>query len=234
MDGPRLVGVGARDRPRAFPLRRLRRSRDVAAFDIAVDFPRAEAWDRDIINTLDADLSAFFAAGGKLLQNHGWADPQTSPGNSTQYYARVTEAVGGDVGDSYRLFMAPGMARCGGDGPNTFDAMAALEAWVERGARSAGRTASRARPRRSRAAALSVPATGRLHGAGQHGRGVELRVPLEAAHRLVCRGDRAVHVPGRMGGRQEPRLELRRRRVDAAREHPAEEARVTRRVAAGG
>ena len=30
--------------------------------------------------------------------------------------------------------MAPGMAHCGGgDGPNTFDMVAALEQWVERG-----------------------------------------------------------------------------------------------------
>ena len=34
----------------------------------------------------------------------------------------------------YRLFMAPGMAHCGGGpGPNTFDMQAALEQWVEKG-----------------------------------------------------------------------------------------------------
>ena len=34
--------------------------------------------------------------------------------------------------DSYRLFMAPGMAHCsGGEGPNTFDMVSALEQWVE-------------------------------------------------------------------------------------------------------
>ena len=33
---------------------------------------------------------------------------------------------------SHRLFMAPGMAHCGGgEGPNTFDMVAALEQWVE-------------------------------------------------------------------------------------------------------
>ena len=38
------------------------------------------------------------------------------------------------VHGSYRLFMAPGMAHCGGgDGPNTFDMVGALEQWVERG-----------------------------------------------------------------------------------------------------
>jgi feruloyl esterase len=33
-----------------------------------------------------------------------------------------------------RLFMAPGMLHCaGGPGPNTFDAVGALEQWVEHG-----------------------------------------------------------------------------------------------------
>ena len=33
---------------------------------------------------------------------------------------------------SHRLFMAPGMGHCGGgEGPNTFDMLAALERWVE-------------------------------------------------------------------------------------------------------
>ena len=36
--------------------------------------------------------------------------------------------------NSYRLFMAPGMAHCGGgEGPNTFDMVSALEQWVEHG-----------------------------------------------------------------------------------------------------
>lgn len=47
------------------------------------------------------------------------------------------EEVLGDaakVHGSYRLFMAPGMAHCGGgEGPNTFDMVSALEQWVEYG-----------------------------------------------------------------------------------------------------
>jgi feruloyl esterase len=38
------------------------------------------------------------------------------------------------VNESYRLFMVPGMAHCGGgDGPNQFDVIRALEQWVEKG-----------------------------------------------------------------------------------------------------
>jgi feruloyl esterase len=47
----------------------------------------------------------------------------------------VREFGGADaVHDHYRLFMVPGMAHCGGGtGPNSFDMLAALEAWVEQG-----------------------------------------------------------------------------------------------------
>ncbi len=38
------------------------------------------------------------------------------------------------VADSIRLFMVPGMAHCsGGEGPNNFDMVTAMEQWVEQG-----------------------------------------------------------------------------------------------------
>ena len=105
-------------------------------FNFEVDIAKAEAMDANTLNALDADLSPYFEAGGKLIQYHGWSDPQISPTNATQYYQRVTESLGGrdKLHDSYRLFMAPGMAHCaGGPGPNSFDMISTLEAWVERG-----------------------------------------------------------------------------------------------------
>lgn len=107
----------------------------VADFNFDSDIVRAEETDGGTIDALDPNLQPFLRR-GKLLHYHGWSDPQISPGNSTQYYTRVTEALGGrdHVDASYRLFMAPGMAHCGGgEGPNTFDMVAALEEWVERG-----------------------------------------------------------------------------------------------------
>jgi feruloyl esterase len=96
-----------------------------------------------VLNATSPDLRAFRQRGGKLLQYHGWNDQLIAPVNSIDYYESVvsffeqgqdrTQALA-DVQRFYRLFMAPGMAHCGGGtGPNTFDMQAVLEDWVERG-----------------------------------------------------------------------------------------------------
>ena len=109
---------------------------DVQQFNFDADIVRAEETDADTINALDPNVKPFIDRGGKLIQYHGWSDPQISPGNSTQYYARVLERLGGAaaIRNAYRLFMAPGMAHCGGgEGPGSFDMVTALEQWVEHG-----------------------------------------------------------------------------------------------------
>jgi len=108
----------------------------VDRFNFETDVVLAEETDADTLNALDPDLRPFIEHGGKLIQYHGWSDPQISPAVSVQYYQRVLQASGGKaaVHDSYRLFMAPGMAHCaGGEGPSTFDMVGVLEEWVEEG-----------------------------------------------------------------------------------------------------
>jgi feruloyl esterase len=91
-----------------------------------------------MLNSIDPDLRKFSARGGKLIQYHGWSDPQIAPASSVAYYQTVldklatTKMTASDVQGFYRLFMVPGMAHCGGgDGTSTFDMLAALEQWVE-------------------------------------------------------------------------------------------------------
>jgi feruloyl esterase len=108
----------------------------VSKFDPASDPAKLEGGLSGEIDARSADLKSFFSRGGKLLMYHGWADPQISPFNATTYYEQVVKAAGGagKISGSYRLFMAPGMAHCGGgEGPNDFDKIGTLEQWVEKG-----------------------------------------------------------------------------------------------------
>jgi len=109
---------------------------DYKTLDFDRDIALTDKIENGKINARDPDLSRFFGRSGKLIHYHGWSDPQIPPMSSVKYYNSVLEKMGGagKVKDSYRLFMVPGMAHCGGgDGTSTFDMVSALEAWVEKG-----------------------------------------------------------------------------------------------------
>jgi feruloyl esterase len=109
---------------------------DFRTFDFDQDVARTLKAENGLLNATSPDLKAFLGRGGKLIQYHGWSDPQIQPSGSVAYYRSVLEAMGGaaKVQESYRLFMVPGMAHCGGgDGTSSFDMLGALEQWVEKG-----------------------------------------------------------------------------------------------------
>jgi feruloyl esterase len=106
---------------------------------------RSLDYDRDLayalvrlphLHAMDTNLAPFKKRGGKLIMYAGWVDPVVPPQDNAAYYEAVAREMGGydTTRDFFRLFMAPGMGHCGGGpGPNQFDALAALERWVEKG-----------------------------------------------------------------------------------------------------
>lgn len=118
------------------------------AFDFDFDYdPDLLEFMGRIYNATGTNLSAFKKAGGKILMYHGWADTIVPPIYSQDYYDRVSAAMGGvkKTQQFFRLFMIPGMDHCStaqglepaslgtSIGLDDFDALTALEMWVERG-----------------------------------------------------------------------------------------------------
>ena len=103
-------------------------------------------WEKDLayaeqklpyMSAVDHDLTPFKKRGGRLIMYTGWADPVVPPQDTVAYYDAVVKTMGGleRTREFYRFFLAPGMGHCsGGPGPNQFDALTALEQWVEKGA----------------------------------------------------------------------------------------------------
>jgi feruloyl esterase len=108
---------------------------DWRSFDLDRDAAKANAIDKDV-DELNPHLAAFAKRNGKLLLYHGWADQQVAPGSTVEFYRRAVKQSGdpAQAPNWIRLFMAPGMGHCGGgEGPDTFDEISAMEQWVEQG-----------------------------------------------------------------------------------------------------
>ena len=88
-----------------------------------------------LVDQVNPDLSAFKTRGGKAIVYQGWQDPVVNAIDTIAYYERVRAKQGSqqETDRFFRLFMVPGMGHCsGGTGATTFDALTALDAWVEK------------------------------------------------------------------------------------------------------
>ena len=109
---------------------------DWRTMNLTSDVANIEKAYGNLIDATNPNMKPFFAHNGKLLMYHGWSDQAIAPGNSVNYYESVLQNLGGaaKASNDIRLFMVPAMAHCGGgEGPNDFDKMTAIQNWVEHG-----------------------------------------------------------------------------------------------------
>ncbi|ABV94777.1 feruloyl esterase [Dinoroseobacter shibae DFL 12 = DSM 16493] len=111
-----------------------------ADFDFETD-PARMSRSAGFYNADSPDLSAFRAAGGKMIVWHGWADAIVTPYKTVDWYEKAAEAAGGEetLAENVALFMVPGLDHCGIlAGPSGLtqaglDPMTPLEAWLADG-----------------------------------------------------------------------------------------------------
>lgn len=89
-------------------------------------------------NPTAADMRRLLRSRTKLLMYHNLSDQVLTPYMSINFYKRLAALHGGyaKVQRTARLYTLPGTGHCGmsGVGPTNFDAIGAMEDWVERGA----------------------------------------------------------------------------------------------------
>ena len=88
----------------------------------------------EILGASDPDLSRLHAKGGKILWIQGQDDPSVSPYANAEVYESMVKRMGqSKVDDLMRFYLVPGLAHGGGNFSPTWDNLAILDAWVDRG-----------------------------------------------------------------------------------------------------
>ncbi|WP_240636090.1 tannase/feruloyl esterase family alpha/beta hydrolase [Caldimonas tepidiphila] len=87
------------------------------------------------VGAMNPDLSAFAARGGKAIVMHGLADEVISPNQTIAYYQEVQRRLRGaaPVDGFMRLYTVPGFQHGGGPFVPFWDALGALDRWVDGG-----------------------------------------------------------------------------------------------------
>ncbi|MGH8218452.1 MAG: tannase/feruloyl esterase family alpha/beta hydrolase, partial [Steroidobacteraceae bacterium] len=92
-----------------------------------------------IMDVTDQSLARFRAKGGKIIMTHGTADDFITPHNSIAYYERQLAHFGQKRLRSFlRFYLIPGFSHGFGAFNAKFDALPALEQWVQSGRAPAG------------------------------------------------------------------------------------------------
>ena len=107
---------------------------DFRTLDVEKDTRDIDARLGPLINSINADLTAFQKNGGKLLMYQSWNETWIPPRALTVYYNDVVKTMGGEnrTKDFFRLFMVPDSGRCPADN-GAFDALDILRKWREDG-----------------------------------------------------------------------------------------------------
>jgi Tannase and feruloyl esterase len=100
-------------------------------------------FDRDLDRTRQTEAlndangtahESFAGHGGKLIVYHGLSDQAMSTGSLTAWYEQLTPRDAQGAQSWARLFLVPGMTHCGGgESTDRFDALTAIQDWVEKG-----------------------------------------------------------------------------------------------------
>jgi feruloyl esterase len=108
---------------------------DFHTLDVSKHLEVARKADGGTVSATSANIQPFVERDGKLIIYHGWGDTNVPPRSSVNYYDQLIATLGVPrVERSVRLYMVPAMGHCGGgEGPNTFDMVTALEQWREQG-----------------------------------------------------------------------------------------------------
>jgi feruloyl esterase len=120
-------------------------TRDASFHSLTLDPENPGPWANrisELSTQLDTstDISAFAAAGGKLLLAHGKSDVLVSTRATEQYYQRLQAQMGPTFVDTFaRYYEIPGLGHAVSSVFNgTWDSLTALENWVEKGTAPSG------------------------------------------------------------------------------------------------
>jgi feruloyl esterase len=109
---------------------------DWKTFNFDTDVERGDRPENLIMNATNPDMKQFFRTAGSCCSITAGAIQTFRRSTRSSTTTPSVDVLGGadKASSSVRFFLEPGMGHCGGgEGPNVFDKMSAIEQWVEHG-----------------------------------------------------------------------------------------------------